>query len=132
MYGLKRRSPIAYEDLLRELEEISRHLLPDNSSVAMDLMVLEARFRERFQQLELEMQLKTSTSKKDLIGDPNDFNMMIPKDLPPFPSLDDMDSHRNKKKTLETIGRATALAIVTAIGVFCFASAIQTIYKALI
>lgn len=128
MYQLKRRGPVAYEDLLREMEVIEHHLLSENSALAMDLMVLEARIRERFQKMELLTQGKNLFSEENLLGndfDLDDIQALIPKELPDFPTMGQVTERRRRRRTFETAGMAAALALVTALGVFGLASILQ-------
>src|SRR5882672_8524458 len=113
---------------MREMELIEHQLLGLDSSVAMDLMVLEAKIRERFQNLEHRVNEKYRRDDdmdfaEDLSVD--ELQSLIPKELPPFPTLDDFEAHRKRKRTLETVGMAAVLAVVTALGVFGLASILQ-------
>lgn len=129
MYGLRRRGPIAYEDLMREMEVIEHQLLGVDSALAMNLMVLEAKIRERFQQAEIggaerkAFREPENTTSQDL--DLNDLKLFLPEDLPEFPTFEEMETQRKRKKTFETAGLAAALAVVTALGVFGLASLLQ-------
>lgn len=130
MHQLRRRGPGSFEDLMRELEAIEQHLIKQGENAsAMDLMVLEAKIRERFQALE-----KRDNLDSLLIGEPSsrdgdlsleDIQALIPMDLPPFPSLHDIVETRTTKKKVETVGIAALLALGTALGVFGLASFLQ-------
>ena len=126
MFQLKRRSQVAYEDLLREMEAIEHQLLAENSSLAMNLMVLEARIRERFQAME--RQSPSKLAEVDELEDEltmTEIHALIPRELPILPSLGDISTRRRRKKTLETVGMAALLAMGTALGVFGLASLLQ-------
>jgi RNA-binding protein YlmH len=130
MYQLRRRGPGNFEDLMRELEVIEQSLIKQGeSSVAMDLMVLEARIRERFQALEKKEELGSlligTPSSKDGDLSLEDIQALIPTDLPPFPTMSEIEETRNTKKKMETIGMAALLALGTALGVFGLASFLQ-------
>lgn len=130
MHQLRRRGPGGFEDLMRELEAIEQHLIKQGENAsAMDLMVLEAKIRERFQALE-----KRDDMGSLLIGDPSsrdgdlrleDIQALIPMDLPPFPTMNDIVETRSAKKKVETVGVAALLALGTALGVFGLASFLQ-------
>ena len=127
MYQVKRRGSVGFEDLLREMEVIEHQLLSENSSLAMNLMVLETRIRERFHMFEVQKQvpfIPESTPMEDEIL-LEEIRAMIPKDIPAFPSLEQIESHRLRKKFLGTIGMAALLALGTALGVFGLASFLQ-------
>ncbi|MCG3205681.1 MAG: hypothetical protein KCHDKBKB_02403 [Elusimicrobia bacterium] len=129
MYQLKRRGPIGYEDLLREMESIEHQLLSENSSLAMNLMVLEARIRERFQVLDAQArgQFISETTPVEETSYLDEIRALIPKDMPYLPSLEQADIYRRRKKTLETMGMAALLALGTALGVFGLASILQLV-----
>jgi len=130
MHQLRRRGPGGFEDLMQELEGIEQYLIKQGESAsAMDLMVLEAKIRERFQALE-----KREGLSSILIGDPScpegdlsleDIQALIPMDLPPFPTLHDLEETRSTKKKVETVGMAALLALGTALGVFGLATFLQ-------
>ncbi len=130
MHQLRRRGPGGFEDLMRELEGIEQHLIKQGENAsAMDLMVLEAKIRERFQALE-----RRDDMGSLLIGDPSsrdgdlsleDIQALIPMDLPPFPTMNDIVETRTAKKKVETVGVAALLALGTALGVFGLATFLQ-------
>lgn len=127
MFSLRRRGQVAYEDLLREMEAIEHQLLSENSALAMNLMVLEARIRERFQLMDVHLQDK-APAMKDYSDDDmtlDEIEALIPKELPLLPSVAQVGSRRRRKKTIETVGMAALLALVTALGVFGLASILQ-------
>jgi hypothetical protein len=129
MYLVKRSGQVAYEDLLRELEVVEQQLLSENSAIAMNLMVLEAKFRERFQRMEEQSASRLPFTDEDLFMKDDismdDVMSLLPQELPPLPTLEQVENRRRKKKSLETVGMAAVLAVVTACGVFGLASMIQ-------
>ena len=124
MFQVRRKGPQGYEDLLREMEVIEQQLLTENSTVAMNLMVLEARLRERFQKLErvASLSLYEETTPQDSV---NDLQALIPQELPLLPDIDLINARRKRKRTFETVGMAALLAVASAIGVFGMASLLQ-------
>jgi hypothetical protein len=117
MFQLRRAGQVGYEDLMRELEVIEKKLFKVDGSLAMNLMVLEAKLRERFQKMEQEHAAPPLSL--------DDIQALIPQDLPSFPTVTDLEPSRRRKKMWETMGTAAALAIFTALGVFGFASVMQ-------
>ncbi len=127
MFQVRRRGQVVFEDLLREMEAIEHQLLSEDSALAMNLMVLEARIRERFQKMDAQLQEKYPIDE-DLLKDDltlDEIHALIPHELPLLPSLGEVSSRRRRKKTLETVGMAAALALLTALGVFGLASVLQ-------
>jgi hypothetical protein len=125
MFQLRRRGQVAYEDLLREMESIEKQVMGLDGSLAMSLMVLEAKLRERFHQMELS---SPAAAADGWDGDDlsiEEIQALIPRDLPTFPTISEIESRRNRKRSFETVGIAAVLAIVTALGVFGLASALQ-------
>lgn len=127
MFQLRRRGQVAYEDLLRELEMIERRVMSVDGSLAMELMVLDAKIRDRFQRMELTASTKGSDELPLAVDQltMDDIRAMIPQDLPPFPTLEEIDMRRTRKNTIETVGLAAGLAVLTALGVFGLASFLQ-------
>jgi hypothetical protein len=117
MYQLKRAGQVRYEDLMRELEVIEKKLFKVDGSLAMNLMVLEAKIRERFQKMEDDSTVPPLSL--------DDIQALIPQDLPALPTLAELEPSRRRKKMWETMGTAAALAVFTAMGVFGFASVLQ-------
>jgi hypothetical protein len=123
---VRRKGQVVYEDLLRELELIEQRLLTEDSGAAMNLMVLEARLRERFQYLDLMLQGRMS--REDQAEDAvvrTDMSALIPKDLPCYDDLPDVGAPRAVARPWETVAVAAMLAMVTACAVFGLASALQ-------
>ena len=124
MFLVKRRGNVGYEDLMRELSAISQSMMTENSSTAMDLMVLEAKLRERFEQME-------GTAPRDrsiwpFLDDemsPEEVRALIPIDN--FESIEGDVRKLSKRRGWETVGTAAVLALVTALGVLGLASVIQ-------
>ena len=127
MFQLRRRGPVAYEDLLREMEAIEQHLLGVDPSAAMTLMALEAKIRERFHQLDVMAGGKPAQEDFSMSDDLtlDEIRAMIPQDLPAFPSMEEIGLRRARRRMVETIGVAAGLAIATALGVFGLASVLQ-------
>ena len=127
MFQTRKKARVGYEDLMRELESMERHLMTVDGSAAMNLMVLEAKIRERFQQLDggtWESPRMDGYAMDDLSYD--EIQDMIPRDVAdPFPPLDDLDVTRKRKRMFETVGVAALLAVFTAVGVFALASVLQ-------
>jgi hypothetical protein len=85
MFQLRKGGRVGYEDLMRELEIIERQVLQHDGSLAMNLMVLETKLRERFQMLESG---QTPPAMEDFPSNPESLTMediraLIPQDLPP-------------------------------------------------
>lgn len=130
MHQVRRKGPRGYEDLMRELEGIEQQLMVQGmNSIAMDLMVLEAQIRERFQILGNQRDPVTLLLTDDFLKAEelsiDDIQALIPKELPPFPTLQDVAQTRKTKRKIETVGTAAILALVTALGVFGLASFLQ-------
>ena len=130
MNQVRRRGQVVYEDLLREMEAIEHQLLAQDSGLAMSLMVLEAKVRERFQQMD---RFSAQDARREdpffaggdiLLDDVHD---LIPKELGLFPEPDALERRQRRKKTFETVGMAAVLAMVTALGVFGLASILQIV-----
>jgi hypothetical protein len=109
---------------MRELEVIEQKLLKEDGALAMDLMVLEAKIRERFQKLERLSQYDGVRNEGP--GMPVDtLQALIPQDLPNFPSVQELRTMKSGNTFWETAGTAALLAIFTALGVFGLASVLQ-------
>lgn len=114
---VKRKGQVAYEDLLRELEIVEQQVMQENSALAMSIMVLEAKLRDRFHQFEQQTGQFQDT-------DIYPIEALIPRDLPPFPETP--STHfAVPPKAIETLGLAALLAVATACGVFGLATALQ-------
>jgi|GEM_PF-4493962 len=126
MHDIGRRGRLGCEDLMRELASIEHQLLKENSALAMSLMVLEAKLRERFQELEYRVIEKDPSYQNfpffDADADLDDIHSLLPQELPPFPSIDDIEVTSKRQKAFETIVMAALLAVLTALGVFGLAS----------
>jgi hypothetical protein len=124
MFQVRRKGLAGYEDLLREMEAIEQQLLPENSAVAMNLMVLEARLRERFQRLD---QLATLSLFEQTTpqGSMDDLQALIPHEIPLLPDLERIAARRKRQRTFETVGMAALLAVASAVAVFGMASLLQ-------
>lgn len=126
MFQLRRRGQVVYEDLLREMEAIEQQLLTENSSLAMNLMVLEAKIRERFHKMEAQGQ--ENGAAQEFLGEEfslDEIQALVPRELPLLPSMERIGARRRRKRTLETVGMAAVLALGTALGVFGLASILQ-------
>jgi hypothetical protein len=124
MYQLRRSARIGCEDLMRELEVIEQKLLKEDSALAMELMVLEAKLRERFQHLE--RMGAYDGLKNEGPGMPLDaLQALIPQDLPNFPTVQELNAVKSRNRMWETVGTAALLAVFTALGVFGLASVLQ-------
>ena|SRR5258706_2165754 len=129
MFEVKKQSRHAYEDLIRELASIEQQLLPENSALAMNLMVLETKIRERFKLMEgrfwdvLDTELEQAALENDFTV--ADIHAMIPQDLTLPDSLEEIQKIRQQKRNLKTVGMAALLAVLTALGVFGMASVLQ-------
>jgi hypothetical protein len=124
MYQVKRSTQVGCEDLMRELELIEQKLLKEDSALAMDLMVLEAKIRERFQKLE-RLSSYDGVSNEGPGMSLDALQALIPQDLPNFPSVQELNAMKPRSKMWETVGTAALLAVFTALGVFGLASVLQ-------
>lgn len=128
MFQLRKGGRVGYEDLMRELEIIERQVLQHDGSLAMNLMVLETKIRERFQMLETG---QAAPEDDDFPANVDaltmaDIRALIPQDLPPMPEFKEIEAALPpQKKTMETICIAAGLAVATALGVFGLASVLQ-------
>ncbi len=123
---VKRKGQVVYEDLLRELELIEQQLMSENSGAAMGLMVLEAKLRDRFHQMELRTQpalVGGGFAREDMSV--MELATLIPRDMPAFPDAPHFKTLG--ERTWKTVGMAALLAIGTAVGVFGLATALQVI-----
>ncbi|MCB4756336.1 MAG: hypothetical protein LHV69_04870 [Elusimicrobia bacterium] len=131
MFQLKRTRHLGYEDLMREIALIEQQLLRENSAAAMDLMVLEAKLRERFQLYETRTGDKSTASDDTVtLGEElsfEDIQALIPQELPPFPTFEHFEQKRKRRNFKKTLGMAAVFAVVTALGVFGLASILQII-----
>ncbi len=133
MNRVARRGTIGYEDLMRELEEFEQELLGEDRSMAMNLMVLEAKIRGRFQEMENRIWDRYSSfTEEPNAGDEEELTLaeiesMIPRDLSLFPAECQAGDGRRRNRAMQTIGLAAALAVLTAAGVFGLASVLQII-----
>lgn len=127
---VRRKGQVVYEDLLRELELVEQQLMVENSALAMTMMVLEAKLRDRFHQMDQSIQMSAPVNSDDfLIKDDMsaaEIEALIPRDLPAFPDAPSLKAAPSKK-TLETVGLAALLAMATACGVFGLATALQVV-----
>lgn len=123
MYQLKRSANTECENLMRELAMIEQKLMAENSALAMDLMVVEAKIRERFQRLERLSPVSEPNAGPGLSLD--DLQALIPRDLPAFPTVTELKAHNTRRRMWETVSTAAALAVFTALGVFGLASVLQ-------
>lgn len=130
MFKVEKKGALGYEDLMRELEAFEEELLETHPHLSMNLMVLESKIRERFQKMEKQVWDKYASFSFD--GEPTEADLteseidaMIPRDIVIFPPDMDLTDHNKSKRTIQTIGMAAALAVITAIGVFGLASLLQ-------
>lgn len=127
MQLVRRKGQVVYEDLLRELEKVEQQLMSENSAMAMSVMVLEAKLRDRFQQMDQQSSTASLTCEDLLIKDDlsaEEIEALIPRDLPVFPRSPAV-GQGGTRRTFETIGLAALLAMATACGVFGLATALQ-------
>lgn len=123
---LRRRGASRYDDLLREMAQIEQQLMEVDRGAAMNLMVLDAKIRECFQSYEKPTDDRMIESLAPIFSDlsMDEIKAMIPQDLPMLPDYD-ANLRRGRQKTLQTIGLAALLALITGLGVFGFASIVQ-------
>lgn len=126
---VRRKGQVVYEDLLRELELVEHQVMQENSALAMSMMVLEAKLRDRFHQMDQQIQFGVHADPTGglLMRDDvsvADLECLIPRDLPAFPDSPAM-KFGEPSKTLQTVGLAALLAMATACGVFGLATALQ-------
>jgi hypothetical protein len=109
------------------MEAIEHQLLGENSALAMNLMVLEAKIRGRFQAMEHQVEIKYPLEEPFINEDMTleEIQALIPKELPLLPTAQQTESSRRRKRTIETVGLAAVFALVTAFGVFGLASILQ-------
>lgn len=115
---------------------IEHHILKEDNALAMDLMVLEAKIRERFQELEyrlLEADPKyfENYSLSEYI-DKGEIEDLLPKEWPPLPIFEDLEEKSPRKPVWETVGLAALLAVMTALGVFGLASVLHILLSWLV
>ena len=132
MNELRKTNAIGFEDLMREMSQLEHRVLSVDQGAAMDMMVLEAKLRERFQQLEYrvikndpsyhEENIPAFSDEDDLLF--GDSNGLIPQEIPPFPKFEHILAPR-PKSIWKTVGWAAILAVVTALGVFGLASLVH-------
>jgi hypothetical protein len=105
---------------------IEQQLMEVDRGAAMNLMVLEARLRECFQSYEKPTDERMIQSLAPIFNDLSldEIQALIPQDLPMLPEYD-REVKSRRKKTLQTMGLAAALALITGLGVFGFASIVQ-------
>src|SRR5687767_5872732 len=121
MNQVKKLGRIGYEDLMRELEVIERQILIQDSGIAMDLMVLETKIRERFQIFDTQVRLLDSEAASQMEFGGEEWSMesvegLIPRDLPSFPTIEEIQLSRKRKRLIKTVGMAAGLAVFTALG----------------
>ena len=127
MFELKRSARVGYEDLMREFNVIEQNLMPENSGIALNLMVLEAKIRERFEKLEdRAMDRPYFNDGGDQMTE-HEIQALIPFDIPQPSPLMDSWKKRVSRHVAETVGMAAALAVVTALGVFGLAALLQLV-----
>lgn len=128
MFQLSRRGITKYDDLLRELEQIEQNLLTIDSSMAMDLMVLETKIRERFQRFELQLREKFDLEEDidpDVDAIVKDVRDLIPQELSGLSML----QLKEKRRAKHVIKAAAGIAVITATGVFALSWLIQVALK---
>jgi hypothetical protein len=126
---VRRKGQVVYEDLLRELELVEQQLMMENSGIAMTIMVLEAKLRDRFHQMDRQLQTPMPAMDDLLIKDnfsAAEIEALIPRELPVFPEAPTQPAAVSRK-TLQTVGLAALLAMATAFGVFGLATALQVV-----
>ncbi|OVE75988.1 hypothetical protein BVX98_06685 [bacterium F11] len=127
MHELRKTGKVGFEDLMRELASLEKSALSYDASLAMSLMVIEAKIRERFQQLEYRVIQADPTYHKNSPAFSEELTLeeieqLIPSELPPFPTFEQVEQKTKKKKIWETVFTAALLAVFTALGVFGLAS----------
>jgi hypothetical protein len=131
MHPVRRAAYLGYEDLMRELSKIERDLLEQDSGLAMELMALEARIRDRFQFMQMRL-LNSNEGLEDGVAfkddlTPDEIRTLIPQDISIFPPIEELEKHIGDKKkgVMFTVGWAAFLAVITAVGIFGLASILQ-------
>lgn len=131
MHQIERRERVGYEDLMREIEQFERQLMTENAAMAMDLMVLDTKIRDRFEKLENQTWNRYSSLGKyepyfrDEEWTSDEINAMIPQDIPYFSPEEEARYNESKKQNFQTISMAAFLAIFTSASVFGLASLLQ-------
>lgn len=125
MNQLRRSTHIGCEDLMREISAIEQELLKENNPLAMELMVLETKIRERIQLIQSQpgQRQELPIFSDDLTME--EIQAMIPQDYGPFPTLKEIEEAEKKKRIIQNVIWAAVLAVFTALGVFGLASIIQ-------
>lgn len=115
MFELKRSQTHQYENLMRELSQIEETLMSENRGLALELMVLEAKIRDRFEQMEQALVEQPLLNEPLDQLSPDDVQALIPFDIPP----------EKKTRAIETLTVAAVLAVMTALGIFGLVSLLQ-------
>lgn len=123
MNQLKRSEYLGCEDLMRELSVIEKEIMKENSALAMDLMVLEAKIRDRFNCVQSHSSMTKPVFSDDISFE--EIQAMIPRELGPFPTIDEVEALEKKKRVAQNVMWAGIFAVVTALGVFGLASLVQ-------
>jgi len=122
---MNRRGNVAYDDLLGELELFEHELMGVDGSLAMDLMVLETKLRERFESLISQSAEEVASPVEEIPWDDDltieEVQALIPSDLPAFTYVQDAPAPR----TLKMVCMTALLAITAAVTVFGLASTLQ-------
>lgn len=129
MYQVRRVGNIGYEDLMRELELIEQQVIKDDPSLGMSLMALDAKIRDRFRHMDslIEERIRLSEIQQALEDELplDEIKTLVPREAVDFPTYEEYEVSRKRKRLIETIAMAALLAILTALGVFGLASLLQ-------
>lgn len=117
MFEIKTSKNQEFESLMRELNQIESAVMAENRALAMDLMVIETKIRDRFERLAYQSEDRPFFNEPYDQLTPAEVQALIPYDLP----------SAQKNRIIETVCVAAVLAIMTALGIFGLVSLTQLV-----